>query len=99
LEYELACDRLRDDIADALLELGWPTPGATSLAAAATHDIADALHHAAGSPYDARWDEAITSLEGFVEICKRSPRALRSEAVVRLSAFLEENTIAVRAAA
>lgn len=99
LEYELACDRLRDDIADALLEIGRPTLSAASLAAAATHDLADALHHASGNPYDARWDAALTSLEDFVDLCRRSPRALGSEAFVRLRAFLQENAIPVRAAA
>jgi hypothetical protein len=99
LEYDLACDRLRDDIAEALLEMGRPTLSAVSRAAAATHDLADALHHAAGNPYDPRWHAALTSLEDFVDLCRRSPRALGSEAVVRLRTFLDENAVAALAAA
>lgn len=91
MEYELACERLRDDIASVLLEMGRPTLDATSLAAAATHDLADALHHAAGRPNDRRWDVALFSLDRFIETCKRSPRAVRSQSFVTLSAFLDEN--------
>lgn len=91
MEYELACERLRDDIASVLLDMERPTLSATSLAAAATHDLADALHHAAGHPNDRRWDVALLSLDRFIDVCRRSPRALRSQSFVSLRAFLDEN--------
>lgn len=99
MEFERACDRLRDDIAQALLEMGRPTLHATSLAAAATYELADALHHAAGHPDDARWYDALNSLERFIDVGRRSPRAVRSEAFVRLRAFFDENSVAALAAA
>ena len=72
MEYELACESLRDDVASALLELERPTIVAIARAAAATRDLADAIHHAAGHPDDARWDLALASLEDFIEICNGS---------------------------
>jgi hypothetical protein len=98
VEYELACESLRDDVASALLELERPTIVAIARAAAATRDLADAIHHAAGHPDDARWDLALASLEDFIEICNGSSRASRSPAVRALRAFLEENALRLRAA-
>ena len=91
MEYELACDSLRDHIASALLELERPTLVAAARAAAATRDLADAIHHAAGRPSDARWGAALTSLESFIDICRLSPRVSRSRAFASLRAFLKEN--------
>ena len=94
MEYEIACSQIRDDIARTLFEIGPPSLGAASLAANATRDIADALHHAAGRPADTRWVEALDSLERFVEACRRSPRAMRSPSFASLRSFLEENVAA-----
>lgn len=91
LEYESACNRLRDDIATVLFELEHPALAATSLAATATYHLADALHHAAGDPNDARWDAALSSLARFVDVCSHSPRASRCEAYGTLRAFVGEN--------
>lgn len=99
MEYEPACDRLRDDIATVLFELERPALAATSLAATATYHLADALHHAAGAPNDARWDAALSSLAQFVDVCARSPRASHGEAYRSLRAFVGENTNVPRATA
>jgi hypothetical protein len=99
LEYERACSHLCDNIASALFALQTPTLGAASLAAAATRDLSDALHHAAGHPDDARWEAALSSLERFIGICERSQRASRTASFAALRAFLDENSAAPRAAA
>ena len=91
MEFEYACNQIRDDIAQLLVELGRPSPHAMFAAARATGDLAAALHHAAGMPDDARWNEAFASLENFLEFCAASPRAARSAAMFGLRAFLEEN--------
>ena len=97
LEYEAACDRLCDDVATVLLALERPAFAATSLAATATFDLADALHHAAGKPNDARWDAALSSLARFVDVSSRSRRASHTEAFASLHAFLGENVSEPRA--
>ena len=91
LEYESACNRLRDDIAAVLFELEHPAIAATSLAATATYHLADALHHAAGRPDDARWEAALSSLARFVDVCSHSARASRCEAYLTLRGFVREN--------
>ncbi|MBV8489769.1 MAG: hypothetical protein JO199_04490 [Candidatus Eremiobacteraeota bacterium] len=91
MEYESACTRIRDAVANLLVATGRPTLHATSLAAAATQDIADALHHAAGRPNDRRWFAAVTSLERFVEYCARSSPAANSADFAELRAFVSEN--------
>lgn len=98
MEYELACKNLRDEVAAALLELERPTIVATARAAAATRNLTDAIHHAAGHPDDARWELALASLEDFIDICNGSSRASRSRAVRALRGFLEENALTLRAA-
>ncbi|HET6276203.1 MAG TPA: hypothetical protein VFE16_09775 [Candidatus Cybelea sp.] len=98
MEYEVAYENLRNDVAHALLEVERPTVVATVRAAAATRDLADAIHHAAGHPDDARWDAALASLEDFIEICNGSSRASRSPAVRALRAFVAENARSLRAA-
>jgi hypothetical protein len=99
LEYESACNRLRDDIATVLLELERPAIAATSLAATATYHLADALHHAAGAPNDGRWEVALSSLARFVDVCSRSARASRCDAYATLRAFVGENANAPRVSA
>jgi hypothetical protein len=89
LEYEAACDRICDNIAELLIHLGRPTKRATFAAARATREIADALHHAAGAPNDERWYDALTSLETFVNIYDVGPR--RPPALIELRDFLDEN--------
>lgn len=91
MEYEAACNRLRDDVAALLLALERPGFNATSLAASATQHLADALHHASGSPDDARWNGALSSLARFVDRCSHSPRASHTQAFASLSGFLIEN--------
>lgn len=91
LEYESACNRLRDDIATVLFELEHPAIALTSLAATATYHLADALHHAAGQPDDTRWEAALSSLARFVDVCSHSPRASRCEAYLTLRGFVGEN--------
>lgn len=98
MEYERACDRICDNIASLLVEMGHPTARATFAAARATRGIADALHHAAGAPQDERWYDALADLETLVTIydaaARRAPSAARSE----LRAFLDENADFIRSA-
>lgn len=99
VEYEVACDRLRDDIAQLLVDMDRPNRAVAAMAAAATYELADAFHHAAGSPGDARWDVALLSLEAFVNTAGRSARAPQSDAFATLRAFLDENRSVQRLAA
>lgn len=99
MEYELVCESLRQDITKALLELERPSIVAAARAAAATRDLTDAIHHAAGHPNDARWDAALVSLGDFVDLCTYSPRASRSQAFTSLRSFLDENARTLRHAA
>jgi hypothetical protein len=91
MEFELACDRLCDDIAQLLLDSKPPMPGAAYAAALATRSIAAALHRAAGRPDDPLWSKAIASIEYFLERCRLSSPAQRSPAMRELRGFLEEN--------
>jgi hypothetical protein len=91
MEYEAACDRIRENIATLLVELGRATPRATFAAARATREIAEALHHAAGAPDDDRWYGALASLETFVNIYDTSSRPAPSSALGELRSFLDEN--------
>ena len=90
MEYEAACDRICNNIATLLVEMG-PTPRAAFAAARATRGIADALHHAAGLPNDDRWFDALTNLETFLEIYGTGPRRVKSPALAELRGFLNEN--------
>jgi hypothetical protein len=92
MQHEIACNRICDSITSLLLELRPRTSGSTYAAACATRDIADALHHAAGFPEDARWPVALTSLELFLGYCDASPKTRDSEAFLELRRFLEENS-------
>lgn len=91
MEYETACERICDNIATLLVEIGRPTSRATFAAARATSEIADALHHAAGVPDDDRWYAALTSLERFVNIYDAGPVHIPSTALSELREFLDEN--------
>jgi len=93
VEHELACDRIRDDIAALLFELERPTSRAAFAAARATGDIADALHHASGTPDDPRWYDALASLEEFLVLCTASSRVGGSPAMSSLRSFLQENAV------
>lgn len=98
MEYEAACNRLRDDVATVLIALDRPALAATTLAATATYHLADAIHHAAGSPSDARWDAALSSLARFVDLSSQSRRAAHTDAFAALNAFLAENALATATA-
>ncbi len=91
MEYEAACDRICDNIASLLLDMGRPTSRATFAAARATRGIADALHHAAGAPDDERWYDALTNLETFVNIYDARLQPSSGAALTELRAFLDEN--------
>ena len=91
MEYETACDRICDNIASLLVDMGRPTARATFAAARATRGIADALHHAAGAPEDERWYDALVELETFVNIYDTRPGYPQPAALRELRAFLDEN--------
>jgi hypothetical protein len=91
MQYEAVCEQVRDNIADLLLHLGPSRAGAAYAAACATRNVAAALHHAAGSPENHRWRQAIESLEHFLDLCSRSPRVEGSAALAALRGFVEEN--------
>jgi|HubBroStandDraft_1064217.scaffolds.fasta_scaffold352718_2 hypothetical protein len=92
MQYEVACNQIRDDITTLLLELRPPTTGAAYAAACATRNVAAALHHASGIPDDPRWGDALTSLQAFLEYCDASPQTHGSAALLELRGFVEENT-------
>ncbi len=92
MEYEVACNQIRDDITTLLLEMRPPTTGAAYAAACATRNVAAAFHHASGIPDDPRWTAALTSLQAFLEYCAASPKMNDSVALLQLRSFLEENT-------
>lgn len=91
MDYEAACDRICNDIATLLFDMGRPTPRAAFAAARATRGIADALHHAAGRPEDERWYDALANLATFVRIYDTRNRTLQPAALTELRAFLDEN--------
>lgn len=91
MEYESACDRICDNIASLLVDMGRPTTRATFAAARATRGVADALHHAAGAPEDERWHDALGDLETFVNMYDAERRPSPPAALSELRAFLDEN--------
>lgn len=91
MEYEPACDRICDNIASLLVDMGRPTARATFAAARATRGVADALHHAAGVPEDERWYDALDDLETFVNIYDAELRPSPPAALSELRSFLDEN--------
>jgi hypothetical protein len=91
MQYEVVCNRIRENIAGLLLELRPPTSGAAYAAACATRNVAAALHHACGQPDDPRWTAALTSLEAFLDYCDASPKMSQSVALLELRGFVAEN--------
>jgi hypothetical protein len=92
MQYEVVCRQMCDDIAALLVDLRPRTGAAVCAAASATANLAAAFHHAAGRPEDARWHQALASLERFLEVCTNaSPRSGVSTARHELRRFLEEN--------
>jgi hypothetical protein len=49
------------------------------------------MHHAAGSPTNARWRFAIESLDRFLAFCDGSARLAGSPALLELRALVAEN--------
>ncbi|MGA7356213.1 MAG: hypothetical protein WBW76_12365 [Candidatus Cybelea sp.] len=49
------------------------------------------MHHAAGTPQNARWRDAIDTLNRFLDFCDGSPRLTGSPALLDLHAFVAEN--------
>jgi hypothetical protein len=90
MEHEIACLRLCDGISQLLLN--WPGPRllAAHAAGRAKRDLAAAFQHAAGLPEDARWSNALESLERFLDLCDNSAVANPS-AMCDLRTFVEEN--------
>ena len=96
MDYEVACDRLCEDISQLLLEEPVrPSLRATYAAARATQDLAAAFHHAAGRSEDPLWSVAIVSLGRFLDFFD-APRAGKSSAMRELSRFVDENGDALR---
>ncbi|HTU82125.1 MAG TPA: hypothetical protein VMF61_08350 [Candidatus Acidoferrales bacterium] len=91
MEFENACDSICGDIAGLLLQFPRPTPHVAYAAARATRDVADALHHAAGTPADPRWHDAIRSVDEFTALCRTQPRVARLPALAQLRRFVDEN--------
>ena len=91
MDYELACDKLCDDISQLLLEGPRPATKWKAFAAGrATQDLAAAFHHAAGRPGDELWADALASLEHFIDLCDDS--AVANPAAMReLRSFVDEN--------
>jgi hypothetical protein len=91
MQYEVACDRICDDISRLLLDFPPRSSVRAAYAAAfATHDLAAAFHHAAGLPEDPLWSEAIESLEHFLEVCDEMSVG-GSAALLSLRGFVAEN--------
>ena len=91
MQYEVACNQIRDAITTLLLELRPPTTGAAYAAACATRNVAAALHHASGRPDDPRWTAALTSLQAFLEYFDAYPKSGESVALLELRGFIAEN--------
>jgi hypothetical protein len=95
LEYEVACDRICDDISQLLLNgPRKPSLRATYAAAVATQDLAAAFHRAAGRSSDHLWSDAIESLDHFLDLCDNA-RARNSTAMHELRRFVNENADAL----
>jgi hypothetical protein len=91
MQYEVACDRICDDISRLLLDFPPQSSVRAAYAAAfATHDLAAAFHHAAGLPEDPLWSEAIESLEHLLEVCDEMSVG-GSPALLSLRRFVAEN--------
>ncbi|MBV8723998.1 MAG: hypothetical protein JO078_12550 [Candidatus Eremiobacteraeota bacterium] len=96
MDYEIACNRLCDDVSHLLIEgLRPPTKLAAFAAGRATQDLAAAFHHAAGYPKDRRWSSAIESVERFLEICAKSD-CQDLAALRELQRFVNENADLLR---
>ena len=91
MEHETACHRVCDEIADLLVELRPTTCAPVFAAASATRNLAAAMHHAAGTPKNGRWRDAIETLARFLDFCDSSARLTGSPALVDLHAFVAEN--------
>jgi hypothetical protein len=91
MQFEVACNRIRDAITTSLLEMRPPTSGAAYAAACATQNVAAAFHHASGIPDDPRWTVALASLQAFLEYCDAFPRMSASAALLELRGFIAEN--------
>lgn len=91
MDYEIACHRVCDEIADLLVELRPTTCAPVFAAASATRNLAAAMHHAAGTPRNVRWRDAIDTLDRFLEFCDGSARLTGSPALLDLHAFVAEN--------
>ncbi|MBV8343481.1 MAG: hypothetical protein JO190_00620 [Candidatus Eremiobacteraeota bacterium] len=91
MDYELACDRLCDDISQLLLDGPRPATKWKAFAAGrATQDLAAAFHRAAGRPEDELWSNALESLERFIDLYDYS--AVGNPAAMReLRSFVDEN--------
>ncbi len=95
MEYEVACDRLCNDISHLLLDFPRPPTVRVAYAAGrATRDLAAAFHHAAGFPNDTRWADAVESLEHFLAVCVES-KIERTAEVRELRRFVAENADAL----
>lgn len=91
MEYEIACDRLCNDISQLLLAgANKPSLRATYAAARATEDLAAAFHRAAGRSDDRLWSEAVASLDHFLDLCDQ-PAARNSVPMRELRRFVGEN--------
>ena len=91
MQFEVACNRIRDAITTSLLEMRPPTSGAAYAAACATQNVAAAFHHAAGDPVNPRWRDAIGSLERFLAYSTRSPGVKNLAPLRELATFVHEN--------
>jgi hypothetical protein len=91
MQYEMACHRICDEIADLLVALRPSTCAPVFAAASATRNLAAAMHHAAGGANNTRWHEAIGSLDRFLAFCDGSARLKGSPALLELRAFVDEN--------
>ncbi len=95
MEFEVACRRLCDDIAQLLLDgPRKPSLQMTYAAGNATRDLAAAFHHAAGRSTDRLWSRAIESLTHFLYVGDYSS-ARNSGALRELRRFVDENTDAI----
>jgi hypothetical protein len=91
MQYEVACDRICDDISRLLLDFPPRSSVRAAYAAAfATHDLAAAFHHAAGLPEDPLWSEAVESVEHLLDVCNEMNVA-HSPALLSLRQFVAEN--------
>ena len=88
---DIVCESLCENITELLLSQHPARPGAAYHAAQATLAVSDALHHASGAPYDARWSDAVASLDRFLSLCQAAPSPRASAAMRGLRGFVDEN--------